>query len=496
MPRACYKSHEEEEEKQEVTQNLGTSTDFRPTVGEQKAAGSKGLPSKQTDGVRLVAITGAGGFLGQLARAECEALGYEVRGIDLAQPKCQGGPRVAAARVADSSKVDVAIEDMSREGSMTGVLEGCQSVIHLAADGRPSADFMADVLPSNIQATFHLLKEAERAKVKRVIFASTNHTQHGATMGDHPGKMSWTKLQQLGGAASIQLSDPLGRTGPDSFYAVSKVFGEALGYLFSRVHHSFEFVALRIGWCLYEKPTDLKGDECEDYLRCMFLSQRDFKGFLRAALQRDLARHQGFLVAYAVSRNGLRSFDLQETIDSLGYQPVDDAEDYYTESTPDTPSPTAEPPSDRLPRSAAMAGPMPWRGRYVETPCGRWGICCKETADELEVLLDTSNLSAADVSAAGSADAESSVTLRADEVRRSSWCALGTCVLSSFGPGVVLRYRLEDDMHEVQLWGPLSQGQNRAFLRREALQEVLPALPGLAVETSSGSGICQAASYS
>ena len=27
---------------------------------------------------------------------------------------------------------------------------------------------------------------------------------------------------------------------------------------------------------------------------------------------------------------------------------------------------------------------MPWRGRYVETPCGRWGICCKETVDELE----------------------------------------------------------------------------------------------------------------
>ncbi|CAL1172728.1 unnamed protein product, partial [Cladocopium goreaui] len=319
----------------------------------------------------------------------------------------------------------------------------------------------------------------------------------------HPGRMSWTKLQQLGGAASIRLSDPLGRTGPDSFYAVSKVFGEALGYLFSRVwmlrdvHQSFEFVALRIGWCLYEKPTDLKGDECEDYLRCMFLSQRDFKGFLRAALQRDLARHQGFLIAYAVSRNGLRSFDLQETIETLGYHPVDDAEDYYTEVKKFRRGMTTHvmiaqshrnTQRSRLPLSAAMAGPVPWRGRYVETPCGRWGICCKETVDELEVLLDS------DLSIASDAQSESTVAtvaLRPEEVRRSSWCALGTCVLSSFGPGVVLRYRVEDDMHEVQLWGPLSQGQNRAFLRREALQEVLPALPGLAVETSSGSGICQ-----
>lgn len=278
-----------------------------------------------------VAITGAGGFLGQLARAECEDLGYEVRGIDLAIPRCQGGPRIAGARVADVSKVDVAIEDMSREGAILGALEGCDAVIHLAADGRPSADFIKDVLPSNIQATFQLLKEAERAKVKRVIFASTNHTQHGGTMGHHPGIMSWSRLKDLGGPAAISLSDPLGRTGPDSFYAVSKLCGEAMGYLFSRVYHSFEFVALRIGWCLYEKPTDLKGDECEDYLRSMFLSHRDFKGFLRASLERDLQPHQGFLIAYAVSRNGLRTFDLQETIQTLGYEPVDDAEDYYTQ---------------------------------------------------------------------------------------------------------------------------------------------------------------------
>ena len=34
--------------------------------------------------------------------------------------------------------------------------------------------------------------------------------------------------------------------------------------------------------------------------------------------------------------------------------------------------------------------------------------------------------------------------------------ALGTCVLSSFGPGVVLRYRAEDDVHEAQRcpWRP------------------------------------------
>ncbi|CAK9103873.1 L-arabinose 1-dehydrogenase (NAD(P)(+)) (L-AraDH) [Durusdinium trenchii] len=217
-----------------------------------------------------IAITGAGGFLGQLARAECEELGFEVLGIDLASPRCQGGPRKAGSGVANVSKVDVAL-DMSQEGALVGVLEGCTEVIHLAADGRPSADFISEVLPSNIKATYHLLQEAERAKVKRVIFASTNHTQHGATMalGGHCGTMSWERLQAVGGPASIALGDSLSRAGPDSFYAVSKLTGEAMGYLYSRVHQSFEFVALRIGWCLYDKPTDLQGDACEDYLRCM-----------------------------------------------------------------------------------------------------------------------------------------------------------------------------------------------------------------------------------
>ena len=70
------------------------------------------------------------------------------------------------------------------------------------------------------------------------------------------------------------------------------------------VQNSFEFVALRIGtggcrwllltgWCLYERPTDLRGEPYEDYLRCMFLSRRDFRGYLRACLQCDLSGHQG-----------------------------------------------------------------------------------------------------------------------------------------------------------------------------------------------------------
>jgi len=280
----------------------------------------------------MIAITGSAGFLGQLAREECEALGFRVLGIDLPTPRCQGAPGVSGDKVADSSKVDKACDLGSSEANVTGLLEGCKTLVHLAADGRPSASFLDEVLPNNISATYRILEEARRAGVKRVIFASSNHAQHGETMaGGNAGAMDWARLDSLGGPASIRTSDPLERAGPDSFYGVSKICGEALGSLYARAWGAFEFVALRIGWCFYERSTALRGGKSEGYLRAMWLSKRDFRGFLRGALQANLEEHRGFLVAYAVSRNGRRPFDIESSVKALGYDPVDDAEEHFRE---------------------------------------------------------------------------------------------------------------------------------------------------------------------
>merc|ERR1719382_1995963 len=103
-------------------------------------------------------------------------------------------------------------------------------------------------MPNNIVATYNVLEAARRAGVRRVVFASSNHTQHGETMArGSPGGMDLARLEALGGPASVSASDSLSRVGPDSFYAVSKLCGESLGYLYSRVFGASEFVALRIG---------------------------------------------------------------------------------------------------------------------------------------------------------------------------------------------------------------------------------------------------------
>ena len=96
------------------------------------------------------------------------------------------------------------------------------------------------------------------------------------------------------------------------------------------------FSALRIGWSsYYDSPADLHGSEDpeiqknSEYLRAMWLSRRDAQGFFLAALHADLNEDTPFLVSYAVSKNGRRPFDLTTAIEELGYEPVDNAEDYF-----------------------------------------------------------------------------------------------------------------------------------------------------------------------
>jgi nucleoside-diphosphate-sugar epimerase len=49
-------------------------------------------------------------------------------------------------------------------------------VIHLAAEGNPMPGFMTGILKPNIIGMYNICEEAKRSKVKRFIFASTNHT--------------------------------------------------------------------------------------------------------------------------------------------------------------------------------------------------------------------------------------------------------------------------------------------------------------------------------
>ena len=247
--------------------------------------------------LQRVGITGANGTIGRVLMKGLEG-GYELTPF--------------TRRPVDFPST---IVNFDSAAEVEGAFQGLDAVIHLAADPSPVADWER-IRTHNIEAMYQVLEECRRAGVKRLVFASTNHTMHGNSMLTKPETLdtSWT--------IRMKLDDP---PNPDSYYAVSKLFGENLGKLYSE-QHGVEFVGLRIGWLTArDDPAALRGTPSKDYMRAMFLSHRDCVEAHRRALEVD-AR---FLLAYVISDNDRRVFDLEETARLLGFVPQDNAEDCF-----------------------------------------------------------------------------------------------------------------------------------------------------------------------
>ena len=196
-----------------------------------------------------------------------------------------------------------------------GAFDGLEAVIHLAADPSPKANWES-VRNHNVEGMYQTIEACRRSGVKRLIFASTNHTQHGNTIQTTPETLDPTRRIHM------RLDDP---PNPDSLYAVSKLFGEQLGKLYSE-SYGLEFIGLRIGWITpQDDATLMRGTASEDYLRAMFLSHRDCIAAHRCALEVETR----YLLAYVVSNNGRRVFDLEQTRLGLGFVPQDDAETHF-----------------------------------------------------------------------------------------------------------------------------------------------------------------------
>jgi nucleoside-diphosphate-sugar epimerase len=207
--------------------------------------------------------------------------------------------------------------DFSRAEEVQGVFAGLEAVVHLAADAVTEA-IWESVLHNNIIATYNVFEEAWRAGVGKIVFASTNHTQH-----DYVGKTPLTLDRfYVPAMGYIRLGDP---PAPDSYYGISKLFGENMGWYYSR-RYGIQFVALRIGSTFpKDDPSIWKGADREDHVRAMFLSKRDcVQAFVRA-----LEVNADFLLAYAISNNDRRVFDLSETGEKLGFHPQDNAENNF-----------------------------------------------------------------------------------------------------------------------------------------------------------------------
>ncbi|KAL6059058.1 NAD+ dependent glucose-6-phosphate dehydrogenase [Balamuthia mandrillaris] len=300
-----------------------------------------------------VGVTGANGRIGRVlmdALAACPLFEWRLFSYELI-PGTAPETIEAAKQEQQQQRREYIHVDLSDEEQVKGKFEGLDVVLHLAAWSEATPDLedstWKPILNNNIQATFNILRECVRAKVKRVVFASTNHTQNGATVknpfspeGLDPVKVKQVCFGESEGEAEeaakkkkkqgMQIEDvPF----PDSLYAVSKLFGEDLGKLFA-LQYGLEFVALRIGWIrLNDDPSDTRGTSAEEYMRAMYLSHRDAVGFFEKALTapiQPLTPGIPFMMCYACSNNGRKIWDMQPSIHRLGYAPLDDAEQFFS----------------------------------------------------------------------------------------------------------------------------------------------------------------------
>jgi uronate dehydrogenase len=244
-----------------------------------------------------VLITGAAGKIGRALRTGLSGR-YPLRLLDVA-PQEAAGPGE-----------EVIMLDLSDRAATEAAMEGVGVVLHLAAI--PDEASFDDILAGNVETTYSVFEAARRAGVRRVVFASSHHV-----IGFYPR------------GETVGPDDPVR---PDSFYGVSKVFGEALGRLYAD-KYGLEVVCLRIG-SFAERPTTPRQ-------LSTWLSPRDCVELVRRCLD---APAVGFTVVYGVSAN-TRSWWKDDAAASLGYRAQDNAEEFAAhveEPPPGAPSRLAD----------------------------------------------------------------------------------------------------------------------------------------------------------
>jgi NAD+ dependent glucose-6-phosphate dehydrogenase len=233
---------------------------------------------------RTVLITGAAGNIGGKITPHLRQAGYDLRLLDRA-----GGGDIVAA--------DFGIWDEAWAKHFHGV----DTVVHLAGNPAGQASW-ASAKRDNIGGTQHVLRAARDAKVRRVIFASTNQVMLGYRFQTGP--------------VTVDLPPA-----PLSPYGISKFACEELGRAFHE-ETDIEFLALRIGY--FQRGENLPGAHMGigEWGQSMWISNRDMNQAIEKAIE---APPFGFAIVYLESDNAGMRWDIEHTRRVIGYVPLDSA---------------------------------------------------------------------------------------------------------------------------------------------------------------------------
>lgn len=240
-------------------------------------------------------LTGAAGGLGIALREPLKANCSVLRLSDKSDPgAAQAGEEVVLADLADAAAVDAAVA-------------GCDAIVHLGGIS-VEAPF-EPIMQANILGVYNLYEAARRHGVKRVVFASSNHVvgfyKQGETItADHPPR-------------------------PDSFYGVSKAFGEDLSrFYFDR--YGIETACVRIG-SSFPEPKDRR-------MLATWLSYGDLHRLISACLSTPVLGHT---IVFGMSDNAVTWWD-NSRAKHVGYRPQDSSDVFreavFARTTPPDPT--------------------------------------------------------------------------------------------------------------------------------------------------------------
>lgn len=171
------------------------------------------------------------------------------------------------------------------------------TVLHLAADPSPDADFCGSLIDNNILGTFNIFRAAKDAGCKRVVFASSAQVVEGYPL-------------------DYQIR-PEDAPKPKSLYGASKAFGEGIAAYFAH-QEGLSAVAVRIA----NFTTLAAGEQLSARDMSAFLSHRDAADLLERCIRVEGVQHA---VVHGVSNNRYKRLSLDETSRLLGYYPQEDA---------------------------------------------------------------------------------------------------------------------------------------------------------------------------
>ena len=228
---------------------------------------------------KKVLVTGASGHLGGMLFRSLADLGYKnLLGTDLKKKNIKKNQKFILAN----------LKNFKTTVKMT---KDTHAIVHFGAI--PIEDSQHNILHNNIIGTYNLFEAARINKVKRIIFASSNHA-----IGFH---RRTTRLNEL----STQR--------PDSHYGLSKAFGEDLSRLYAD-KFNIKSMCIRIGSCL-KTPEDRRH-------LSTWISYEDLTQLVNIGIKHKSIHHE---IVYGASGNK-KSWWNNSKAYKLGYKPKDSAD--------------------------------------------------------------------------------------------------------------------------------------------------------------------------